>query len=50
MERKRIVDITTAGESVLDAFAGACPFSVGLAKKGCKLTSLGDIYVASNYA
>ena len=40
MERKRIVDIATVGEFVLDAFAGACPFSVGLAKKGCKLISV----------
>ena len=40
MERKRIVDIATVGESVLDAFAGACPFSIGLSKKGCKLTSV----------
>jgi len=40
MERKRIVDIAVKGEDILDAFAGACPFSVGLAKKGCNLTSV----------
>ena len=40
MERKRIVDYASKGESILDAFAGASPFSVGLAKKGCKVTSV----------
>jgi|TARA_B110000263_G_scaffold224123_1_gene214303 tRNA (guanine37-N1)-methyltransferase len=40
MERKRIVDAAVEGEHILDAFAGASPFSVGLAKKGCKLTSV----------
>jgi len=40
MERKRIVDIAVKGEDILDAFAGASPFSVGLARKGCKLTSV----------
>ena len=40
MERKRIVDYAVKGESILDAFAGASPFSVGLAKKGCTVTSI----------
>ena len=40
MERKRIVDVAVEGEDVLDAFAGVSPFSVGLARKGCKLTSV----------
>ena len=40
MERKRIYDITKSEETVLDAFAGASPFSVGLAAKGCKVTAV----------
>jgi len=40
MERKRIVDVAIKGEDILDAFAGASPFSVGLARKGCTLTSV----------
>ena len=40
MERKRIYDITKSEETVLDAFAGASPFSVGLAAKGCIVTAV----------
>ncbi len=40
LERKRVYDITKSEEEVLDAFAGAAPFSVALASKGCKLTSV----------
>ena len=39
MERKRIYDLST-GEQVLDAFAGASPFSVALASKGCNITAV----------
>jgi len=40
MERKRIYDLSTEGERVLDAFAGASPFSVALASKGCNITAV----------
>ena len=40
MERKRIYDIAKSKEKVLDAFAGASPFSVSLASKGCKVTAV----------
>ncbi len=40
MERKRIYDIAKPKEKVLDAFAGASPFSVSLASKGCKVTAV----------
>ena len=40
MERKRIYDLSTDGEQVLDAFAGASPFSVALASKGCNITAI----------
>jgi len=40
MERKRIYDLSTDGEQVLDAFAGASPFSVALASKGCNITAV----------
>tara|TARA_B110000263_G_scaffold28725_1_gene21853 strand:+ start:1 stop:798 length:798 start_codon:yes stop_codon:yes gene_type:complete len=40
MERKRIYDMSIDGERVLDAFAGASPFSVALASKGCNITAV----------
>ena len=39
-ERQRLSSLVSPGENVLDAFAGVAPFSVYLAKKGCKVTSL----------
>ena len=40
MERQRVYDLSTGGELVLDAFAGASPFSVALASKGCNITAV----------
>ena len=40
MERKRIYEDAKSGEHVLDAFAGASPFAVSLASKGCKITAV----------
>ena len=40
MERKRIYDIADFSEDVLDAFAGASPFAVSLASKGCNVTAV----------
>jgi len=40
LERKRVYDIAKSDEEVLDAFAGAAPFSVTIASKGCKVTSV----------
>ena len=40
MERKRVYDLSMDGEQVLDAFAGASPFSVALASKGCNITAV----------
>jgi len=40
MERQRISELVDSGEKVLDAFAGAAPFSVTLAKRGCRVTSV----------
>jgi len=40
MERKRIYDIADSSEDVLDAFAGASPFAVSLASKGCNVTAV----------
>tara|TARA_B110000014_G_scaffold99710_1_gene68514 strand:- start:360 stop:1349 length:990 start_codon:yes stop_codon:yes gene_type:complete len=40
MERKRIYDIADSSEEVLDAFAGASPFAVSLASKGCNVTAV----------
>jgi len=40
MERKRIYDVTDSNEDVLDAFAGASPFAVSLASKGCNVTAV----------
>ena len=50
MERKRIMDYASKGESILDAFAGASPFSVGLAKKGCKVTSVDSSHEAEKWS
>jgi len=40
MERKRIFDIAGSNEEILDAFAGASPFAVSLASKGCEVTAV----------
>ncbi len=40
MERQRVYDMSIEGEQVLDAFAGASPFSVALASKGCNITAV----------
>ena len=40
MERKRIYDVADSSEDVLDAFAGASPFAVSLASKGCNVTAV----------
>jgi len=40
MERYRLSNLVSKGEAVLDAFAGAAPFSVTLAKKGAFVTSI----------
>ena len=40
MERKRIFDVADSSEDVLDAFAGASPFAVSLASKGCNVTAV----------
>lgn len=40
MERQRLSKLVSAGERILDAFAGAAPFSVTLAKKGAFVTSV----------
>ena len=37
-ERHRVSMLVRKGEYVLDAFAGVAPFSISLAKKGCKLS------------
>ena len=39
-ERKRLSSLVSKNERVLDAFAGVAPFSISIAKKGCKVTSL----------
>ncbi len=39
-ERERLSSLVKSGELVLDAFAGVAPFSITLAKKGCRLLSL----------
>ena len=40
MERQRISELVNSGERILDAFAGAAPFSVTLAKRGCRVTAV----------
>ena len=49
-ERARLSLLVTEGEFVLDAFAGVAPFSVSLAKKGCKLLSLDSNPEAEKWA
>ena len=40
MERQRISNLVKPGEKILDAFAGAAPFSVTLARSGGKVTAV----------
>jgi tRNA (guanine37-N1)-methyltransferase len=40
MERQRISKLVDSGEKILDAFAGAAPFSVTLARRGCRVTAV----------
>ncbi len=40
MERNRISQMVSSSEQILDAFAGAAPFSVTLAHRGCIVTSI----------
>ena len=40
MERQRISKLVDSGEKILDAFAGAAPFSVTLARRGCSVTAV----------
>ena len=40
MERQRLSKLVESGERVLDAFAGAAPFSIILAKSGGKITAV----------
>ncbi len=49
-ERERLSLLVQDGEFVLDAFAGVAPFSVSLAKKGCKLLSLDSNPEAEKWA
>jgi len=49
-ERERLSSLVKEGEFVLDAFAGVAPFSVSLAKKGCKLVSLDSNPEAEKWA
>ena len=39
-ERERLSSLINKPENVLDAFAGVAPFSISMAMKGCKVTSL----------
>ena len=39
-ERERLSSLVNNHEDVLDAFAGVAPFSISVAMKGCKVTSL----------
>tara|TARA_Y100000589_G_scaffold16685_2_gene13644 strand:- start:2797 stop:3798 length:1002 start_codon:yes stop_codon:yes gene_type:complete len=49
-ERHRVSMLVRKGEYVLDAFAGVAPFSISLAKKGCKLLSLDSNPEAKKWA
>ena len=49
-ERERLYSLAQRGEFVLDAFAGVAPFSITLAKKGCKLLSLDSNPEAKGWA
>ena len=49
-ERHRVSMLVRKGEYVLDAFAGVAPFSISLAKRGCKLLSLDSNPEAKKWA
>ena len=49
-ERDRVSLLVSENEFVLDAFAGVAPFSVALAKKGCKLLCLDSNPYAADWA
>ena len=49
-ERERLSSLAQKGEFVLDAFAGVAPFSVSLAKKGCKILSIDSNPEAEKWA
>ena len=49
-ERERLSLLVQEGEFVLDAFAGVAPFSITLAKKGCRLLSLDSNPEAKKWA
>ena len=49
-ERERLSLLVQKKEFVLDAFAGVAPFSISLAKKGCKLLSLDSNPEAEKWA
>ena len=49
-ERHRVSMLVRKGEYVLDAFAGVAPFSISLARKGCKLLSLDSNPEAKKWA
>ena len=50
MERNRLSKLVSSGENVLDAFAGAAPFSVTLAKQGAFVKSIDANPEAENWA
>ena len=50
MERNRLSKLVSSGEKVLDAFAGAAPFSVTLAKQGAFVKSIDSNPDAENWA
>ena len=49
-ERERLSSLAQREEFVLDAFAGVAPFSISLAKRGCKLLSLDSNPEAEKWA
>ena len=49
-ERERLSSLAQKGELVLEAFAGVAPFSVSLAKKGCKILSIDSNPEAEKWA
>ncbi len=49
-ERERLSSHVNNHENVLDAFAGVAPFSISMAMKGCKVTSLDSNPEAMNWA
>lgn len=50
MERNRLSKLVSRGETVLDAFAGAAPFSVTMAKQGAFVKSIDANPEAENWA